>query len=139
MTFRIASALSSAQIAASLARADTGTDSAQVLIYATTRPASPGVHSDTPQVTLTLTKPCGAITAGVLALTALAPGLVQATGLPRWAEWRAADGALLADGSVTDAAGDGDFKIAGGETPAGETSPMLYIGALAALAEVALT
>ena len=34
---------------------------------------------------------------------------------------------------------DGDIRLAGGETPAGETSPMLYAGGLVLLGETSLT
>ena len=65
--------------------------------------------------------------------------LVTATGLPRWARWRRADGVLVGDGTVTDTANGGDFTLTGAATPDGETSPMLYAGGRALLGTVTLT
>lgn len=139
MTFRIGPALSAAQIAATLTRADAGEGTSRVRLYTTSRPATPGTHSDTPQAEITLTKPCGSIVAGVLSLTPSAPAMVMSLGIPRWAEWIAADGAFLADGTVTDMDGDGDFRVEGAATPDGETAPMLYPGGMVTLGTVALT
>ncbi|WP_423458039.1 hypothetical protein [Ottowia sp. VDI28] len=139
MTYRIGSVLAAAQLAASLTRADQGAGFSRVRLYTTDRPDTPGVHSDTPQAVIALTKPCGALAGGVLSLTAADPGMVMAQGMPRWAEWIAADGALLADGTVTDMDNGGDFRVEGATTPEGETSPMLYTGGLVTLGTVVLT
>ena len=48
-------------------------------------------------------------------------------------------GDRVADGGVTDADGAGQFRIIGGTTPEGETSPLLLAGALVVLGATALT
>ena len=137
--FRVAPVLAAAQLAATLARADVGAGVARVRLYTTARPETPGAHSDTPQAEIALAKPCGTVTEGVLSLVPAAPGMVMSQGMPRWAELIAADGALLTDGTVTNLAGGGDFRVEGAATPEGETSPLLYAGGLVTLGTVALT
>ena len=48
-------------------------------------------------------------------------------------------GAIVAEGSVTDEANGGDFWVAGGATPPGETSPLLQAGGLVLLGTTSLT
>ncbi len=141
MTWRIGSALSQAQLQATLTLADTGAGNARVRLYTTDRPATLGSHSDTPQADVVLAKPCGAIVGGVLVLYPLdaAGTLVMAAGLPRWGEWVSANGAVLLDGTVTDMDNGGDIRVEGAQTPAGETSPMFYAGGLVQLGTTALT
>lgn len=133
MSWRIGSALQLVQMQATLARADQGAGNSRVRLYTTPRPAVLGAHADTPQSEIVLADPCGAIVGGELSLAPSAAGMVMHTGLPRWGEWIAADGSLLADGSVTDMDGDGDFQVTGGATPEGESSPLLYAGGLVVL------
>lgn len=140
MTFRVSAALSLAQLQATLARADAGAGNACLRIYTTARPATLGAHADTPQCEIVLAKPSGVIDAGLgMQLMQQAPGMVMASGLPRWAEYVAADGTVLADGSATDAAGDGDFRLSGAETPVGETSPLFFAGGLMSIGTGRLT
>jgi len=136
---RTAPALQEAQIQAALTRADQGAGTARIRIYATARPAAPGAHSDAPICEIELTKPCGSVAGGALTLSAPAPGMVMQPGIPRWAEWLAADGAVLMDASVTDADHGGDFTIAGAATAPGETAPYFMAGAMLVLGTVALT
>lgn len=138
----ISAAAALAQLQGTLVRADMGSGNAKFALYTTTRPALIGdAHTDSPQATITLAKPCGAIVDGALVLNVLEPAgaLVQAMGLPRWAEWIAGDGVLLARCDVTDMDHAGGIRITGGKTPEGETSPMLYAGGLVQLGMVALT
>jgi len=122
-----------------LARANQGAGNSLIRIYSTTRPAQPGAHSDSPMCEIVLSKPCGSIDNGQLSLTAADSGMVLTPGTPRWAEWLAADGALLLDGEVTDAAHEGDFVVSGAAAPVGETSPSFMAGAMLALGAVAWT
>jgi hypothetical protein len=80
-------------------------------------------------VEIVLAKPCGAIDAGVLTLVQADVGgdLIAETGTALWARWVNGDEIHVADGSVSDAAGDGDFKVSG------TTGTMLYAGARALL------
>ena len=96
---------------------------------------------DTPQAEVVLLKPCAAIVDGALVMYPrdVEGTLVMSTGLPRWADWVAADGSIIATSNCTDAANGGGWQLEGGETPAGETSPLLYAGGLVQLGETALT
>ena len=136
---RLAPALQTAQMQATLARADTGAGQACIRVYATARPAQPGNHNDTPLCEIALPKPCGTVTGGALTLAPNANGMVLQPGIPRWAEWIAADGTVLMDATVTDAASGGDFIVSGATTAPGETAPAFMAGALLALGAVVLT
>jgi hypothetical protein len=140
-TWRVAPGTSAAQLAATIVFADTGPANARVRLYSTTRPTAPGDHSDTPMATVVLAKPCATVVDGVLTLHPLDTDgtLVMSTGLPRWGELVNGAGALVVDGSVTDEASGGDFTVAGGITPPGETSPLLQAGGLVLLGATALT
>jgi hypothetical protein len=85
--------------------------------------------------------PCASVVDGALVLhVADSNGaLVMSTGLPRWALWVNGAGAIVAEGSVTDEANGGDFWVAGGVTPPGETSPLLQAGGLVLLGATSLT
>ena len=131
-----------AQLAATIARADQGPGFARVRIYTTPQPASIAVpRTDTPQAEVVLLKPCAAIVGGALVMYPrnVDGALVMSTGLPRWADWVAADGAIIATSNCTDAANGGGWQLEGGETPAGETAPLLYAGGLVQLGETALS
>lgn len=139
-TWRIGASTSAAQLAATIAFADTGVGNARVHLYSTARPSAPGAHTDTPMATVLLAKPCAQIVAGVLSLLQQDVGsnLVLTTGIPRWGEWVNGDGALVAEGSVTDDLNGGDFQIVGATTALGETSPTLYAGGLVVLGATTL-
>ena len=131
-----------AQLAATIARADEGPGFACVRIYSTAQPASIAVpRTDTPQAEVVLLKPCAAIVDGALVMYPrdVEGALVLSNGLPRWADWVAADGSIIATSNCTDAAGGGGWQLEGGETPAGETAPLLYAGGLVQLGETALS
>ena len=131
-----------AQLAATIARADQGAGFACVRIYSTPQPASIAVpRTDTPQAEVVLAVPCASIVGGALVLHVADPDgtLVTATGLPRWGLWVNGAGAIVAEGSVTDEANGGDFWVAGGATPPGETSPLLQAGGLVLLGTTSLT
>ena len=131
-----------AQLAATIARADEGPGFARVRIYSTPQPASIAVpRTDAPQAELVLLKPCAAIVGGALVMYPrnVDGTLVMSTGLPRWADWVAADGSIIATSNCTDAANGGGWQLEGGKTPAGETAPLLYAGGLVQLGETALS
>lgn len=136
----VAGALSAAQMAATLARADQGAGSAELRFYATTMPSTAGPHADSPMCVIQLAKPCAEISAaGVLSFIAVGPGMVTVGGIPRWCEWLAGDGAQLHLGDVTDEANGGFYKVAGAATPVGETSPLFFAGAMMSLGVSELT
>ena len=63
--------------------------------------------------TITLAKPCGQLVGAQIQLTQADPtgDIVQATGVPTWAEWLGGEGTLLATCTVSAEGGDGDLKI----------------------------
>ena len=134
-------ALVLAQLLGTVVRADVGAGSARISIYTTVRPASiAAAHADTPQAEIVLAKPCGDIVDGKLVLHVQDPAgaMVAASGIPRWAEWIAADGMVLTRCDVSDEDGGGGIRLRGGATPEGDNSPMLYAGGLVQLGLVAL-
>ncbi|WP_218239758.1 hypothetical protein [Comamonas fluminis] len=83
-------------------------------------------------VTLTLTKPCGQITAdGSLLLTQANGGgdMIISSGQASIGIWSTSDGKLIGRGLVTDEAGQGHFKLLG------STGTQLYAGGKAILGE----
>ena len=104
-------------------------------LYASARPATGGDPLAAPLVEIVLAKPCGVIDAGVLTLAQAEAGgdLIAQTGTALWARWVNGDEIHVADGSVSDAAGDGDFKVSG------TTGTMLYAGARALLGNSTLS
>ena len=135
MSFYIGTDLSAAQLAASIARADTGPAASRIQIFDNTQPAGGAAAGVTPQADVVLAKPCGAVVGGVLVLYPADPGgtMVLRTGIPRWARWLSGDTKVMVDGTATDLDHDGDFKLTGGTTAPGETSPTLYAGGLVLL------
>lgn len=141
MDWEIGPELALAQLLAAITRADQGAGNSRVRVYTTDRPATlADAHSDIPQAEIVLAKPCASIVAGVLVMHPLDDAsMVMHTGLPRWGDWVAASGAVLARADVTDMAHGGGWRLAGGETPDGETSPLLRAGGLVQLGATALT
>ena len=135
----IAPAMALAQLQATATRSDQGTGNARVRIYLAVPDDFLGARG-TLQAEIVLARPGTTVVDGKLVMHVRDAGgaMVMATGLPRWADWHAADGALLAGGQVSDALHDGPWRVSGGETPAGETSPMLYAGGLVMLGETSL-
>ena len=129
MTLAISAAHANARLQGTMVFADSGAQNARIRLYGTARPATGEDALATPLVEITLTKPCGAIDTGVLTLVQADPGgdLIAETGTALWARWVNGDEMLIADGSVTDAAGDGDFKVSG------TAGTLLYAGARALL------
>lgn len=115
MTLAISVDHNEARLAATVAFADSGPLASRIFLYHTVRPdfgADPGAA---PLAVLSLAKPCGVVANGVLSLVQ-GDGygdLVLATGQAVWARWVNGFDALVADGSVSDDAGSGDFKISG--------------------------
>ncbi|WP_312568272.1 hypothetical protein [Comamonas sp.] len=138
--WRVAPALLLAQLQATLARLDGETGNACIRLYSTPRPEGMG-QGAAPMAQVQLARPAGVITAqGLLQLTPAdtAGAMVLESGTPRWGELVAADGAVLADGNVTDAEHGGCFQVSGGQTPEGDDAPVFYAGGLITLAATAL-
>lgn len=141
MDWEIGPELALAQLLATIARADQGSGNSRVRVYLTARPASiADAHADAVQVEIVLAKPCASIVDGVLVMHPLEDAsMVMQTGLPRWGDWIAANGAILARADATDMDHAGGWRLAGAETPEGETSPLLRAGGLVQLGATALT
>ena len=141
-TWRIGPVTALAQLQATIDAADAGPGPSKIQLYTTARHTGlDGAAGDTPQAEVVLAVPCASIVGGALVLHVANPDgtLVTATGLPRWALWVNGAGAIVAEGSVTDEANGGDFWVAGGATPPGETSPLLQAGGLVLLGATSLT
>lgn len=131
MTVSMASAaLSAAQLKASIDRADEGGANASLRFYSTSVPLEPGAVTDAPLAVVELAKPCAKVVGGFMVWAFASGGMVMTPGIPRWAEWVAADGAQLHIGDVTDMDGDGFYRVQGGSTPDGDNSPLFYAGSL---------
>ena len=130
-----------AQLAATLTFADAASGASVIRLYADANAATGTVPVDAPLASIAMAQPCGTITGGTLVLhpADLSGAMVLATGIPRAAHWVRADGVLVAAGTVTDATGTGDFRVAGAATAQGETSPTLYAGGKVLLSDVVLT
>lgn len=124
--FEISAAHALARLQATVAFADSGPGASVVRLY------DAGVQL---LATLTLTKPCGTITAGgTLQLTQATAGeLILVSGLAATGEWVTSDGKLVGHGLVTDEAGDGHFKLLG------TSGTQLYAGGLAILGETLIS
>lgn len=121
--FEISAAHALARLQATLAFADSGAQASRISLYDA---------ADQLLVTLTLTKPCGAIGPdGVLLLTQASGGgdMIAASGQAVKAVWSTSDGKLIGQGMVTDEAGEGHFKLLG------STGTQLYAGGKAILGE----
>ena len=140
--WEVSSALVVAQLLGTLVRADAGTEPSRLALYSTARPGSilEG-HADIPQAEIVLAKPCGAIVEGqlVLYVADTSGAMVMASGIPRWAEWIAGDGAVLTRCDVTDLDNGGGIRVRGSATPPGDISPMLYAGGKVQLGLVTLS
>lgn len=140
--WEISSAAQLAQLQGLADRADAGAGNSIVRLYITSRPASiADSNADSPQAEIMLAKPCGSISGSSFVLHARdAEGSrVAFSGIPRWADWVAADGTVLLRANVSDTANAGGWKVEGAETPEGETSPRLYLGGLVILGTAVLT
>ena len=127
-----------AQITTSLAFADAGALPSSILLYAESAVATGAAPTTSALAEITLAKPCGTVTGGVLTLHVADPdgAMVLQQGIPRAARWMSGDGKLVGAGTVTDTLNAGDFRIAGGTTAPGDDAPMLYAGGNVLLGDV---
>ena len=140
MTMTLGADHTLAQLAASIAFADTGAQPSSIRLYADATAATGAVPVGGPLAEVTLAKPCGTIAAGQLTLHVADPAgaMVLATGQPRAAHWVNGAGLLVAAGTVTDMDHGGDFRVGGASTPPGDDTPTLYAGGLVLLGAVVL-
>ena len=126
MTLAISVEHNNALLAATVAFADTGSANSRIRLYDA---------SDVVLVTMTLTKACGTVVDDKLVLQQLDPSgdLIAVSGSAVTGVWISGTGAIVAEGTVSDEAGSGDFKVSG------TTGTMLYAGARAILGVTELT
>ena len=115
--------------------ADLGPAPSRIQFFGTEKPAFGAAPGAAPLVEIILTKPCGALVAGVLVLTQadVAGDLVLVQGSAKWGRWLNGDDDLIGDGNATDDTGAGIFKIFG------TTGTILYAGARAILGTTELS
>src|SRR5574343_80518 len=115
MTLSISASHNSARLEATRAFADTGAANSRIDIYSGPQPAAGAAATGTLLVSVVLAKPCGTVAGGVLTLTQQDAGgdLIAQTGDAAWARWVNGADVWVGDGTVSDAAGAGDFKLAG--------------------------
>lgn len=91
---------------------DTGVLNARLLIYGTTRPATPGDAPGGPAlVALVLDKPCASIATGQMTLLSSLLALIANSGSALWARAVNGDDDFAFDCDVTDEAGAGPVKL----------------------------
>ena len=129
MTISIASALNDARLDAVIDYLDTGSGNAKIVIYGGTRPANGAAPGSSSLATITLTKPCGSITSGVLNLTKSSTPLVSNTGVATWVRVVNGNG---------DHAFDCDASAAGGGAEVILSQTILYAGGEVDLLSAAL-
>lgn len=120
MTLAISIAHNNARLAGTIAYADTGAGASRIRLYDA---------SDVLLATMILKKPCGAVVNNKLVLDQADPSgdLISTQGSAAKGVWLNGNGDVVAEGTVTDEAGSGDFKVSG------TTGTMLYAGARAVL------
>jgi len=135
MSLAISLAHKLARLAGTLAFADAGVQNSRIRLYASTQPATGGDPGGGLLVEMLLAKPCGEIQENELTLLQAEPAgdLILETGTALWARWVNGNDEVVADGTVSDAAGAGDFKLSG------TSGTVLYAGARALLGQCTLT
>lgn len=130
-----------AQLLASLAFADAAAGASRIVLYS----ALPDLPRETPAgsalADIILAKPCGTVAGETLTLLPASAGgtMILTNGFARWARWVRSDGKLVAAGTVTNTLGDGAFRLSGGTTPEGESTPLLQAGGLVVFGTLILT
>ena len=100
-----------AALSATLTALNAGTSGATVSLYATTRPANGADAGGAAQAVITLPKPAGVISGGVLTLGAADDALILSTGVTLWARVEA-NGVILLDCDVSDTGGTATIRLA---------------------------
>ena len=132
MTMGISAQHNDARLVGTIAFASAGS---KIQFFTQEHPTLGGNPAEVPLVEIVLANPCGVVTAHTLVLQQLssAGDLIVSTGSAMWARWVTGDGVLVADGTVSDAAGNGDFRISG------TSGTTLYAGGRALLGASSLS
>lgn len=125
MTLAVTAPHSAARLEATRSFADSGAGNSRIDFYPGVMPSTGAGTAESVLCSVVLDKPCGVIASGVLTLSQLdtSGDMIMLTGEATWARWVNGDEVIMADGSVSDSAGTGDFKIAGA------TGTIIYAGA----------
>jgi hypothetical protein len=110
MSVQISTDHNAARLDATRAFVDQGTGDAQLQVYSGTRPALGG-SAGMLLATISLPKPCGVVSGGVLVLTASTSQLVAASGTAAWGRVLNGGGDLVLDCDVSATGGSGDLQL----------------------------
>lgn len=130
MSFDIPNDHKVARSTATLARAQNGTGDSVIQFFGTPKPSIGDPAGAAPLVEVVLTAAVGTVdTTGIIGLIQadLTGDIITTEGNVVWGRWLARNGDLIGDGTASDAAGIGYFKIGG------TTGTLLYAGARAVL------
>ena len=106
-----AASRAAAALSATLTALNAGATGATVSLYTTTRPANGEDAGGAAQAVITLPKPAGTISAGVLTLGAADDALILSTGVALWARIEA-NSVILLDCDVSDTGGTATIRLA---------------------------
>lgn len=106
-----AASRAAAALSATLTALNAGATGATVSLYTTTRPANGEDAGGAAQAVITLPKPAGTISAGVLTLGAADDALILSTGVALWARIEA-NSVILMDCDVSDTGGTATIRLA---------------------------
>ena len=100
MSLSFADSLRTARALATVAQLDRAATPATLSLYYTTQPAAGADPGGSAAAVITLQKPCGTVTDGVIHFATTQPAQVAASGQVLWARARDGDGYWLIDGHV---------------------------------------
>lgn len=100
MSLVFAPSVRDARAAAVVAQFDKAVAPGTIELYATTQPAAGAAPGGSPITTLTLAKPCGVVSDGVIAFFDSAPAQVLTSATVLWARGKDGDGSWVVDGNV---------------------------------------
>lgn len=106
-----AASRAAAALSATLTALNAGATGATVSLYTTTRPANGEDAGGAAQAVITLPKPAGTISAGVLTLGDADDALILSTGVALWARIEA-NSVILLDCDVSDTGGTATIRLA---------------------------
>lgn len=115
-----------ARHAGSIVDLDSGTGNAAIQIYGGARPASSADAPGSVMLTqISLTKPCGTVSGGLLTLTPLGDGLITASGIATWGRAVNGSGEAAFDCDAGEGVGNWVIQLAQAELTAGGDARMV--------------
>ena len=119
---QISTSHNEARLNGSRAYIDNGSGVAKIQVFATSQPSFGGAAGADPLVEILLPNPCGTVADNALTFASTEDALILNSGVAVWGRMLTRSGAIACDGTISDMAGSGDFKllttslIAGGVT-----------------------